>query len=61
MSRKLYFCTPDDEIHMALQTMKEGKVCRHPVIAKKGLSWVLFKLTTSRSKLSLLDWDHVEP
>jgi CBS domain len=36
MSRKLHFCAPDEEIHMALQTMKEGKVRRLPVIAKKG-------------------------
>ena len=34
MSGKLYSCAPDDDIHMALQTMKEGKVRRLPVIAK---------------------------
>ena len=33
-SGKLYSCTPEDDIHMALQTMKEGKVRRLPVIAK---------------------------
>jgi hypothetical protein len=33
---KLYSCAPDDDIHMALQTMKEGKVRRLPVIAKNG-------------------------
>jgi CBS domain-containing protein len=36
MSSKLYFCAPDDDIHLALQTMKEGKVRRLPVIAQKG-------------------------
>jgi CBS domain-containing protein len=36
MSGKLYSCGPDDDIHMALQTMKEGKVRRLPVIAQKG-------------------------
>ena len=33
-SGKLYACAPEDDIHMALQTMKEGKVRRLPVIAK---------------------------
>ena len=36
MSGKLYSCAPEDDIHMALQTMKEGKVRRLPVIAQKG-------------------------
>ena len=36
MSGKLYSCAPDDDIHMALETMKEGKVRRLPVIAKNG-------------------------
>lgn len=36
MSGKLYSCDPDDDIHIALQTMKEGKVRRLPVIAKNG-------------------------
>jgi CBS-domain-containing membrane protein len=35
MSGKLYSCAPDDDIHVALQTMKEGKVRRLPVIAQK--------------------------
>jgi hypothetical protein len=35
MSRKLYFCAPDDGIHM-LQTMKEEKARRLRVIALKG-------------------------
>jgi CBS-domain-containing membrane protein len=36
MSGKLYSCAPDDDIHLALQTLKEGKVRRLPVIAQKG-------------------------
>lgn len=36
MSGKLYFCDPDDEIHIALQGMKDGSVRRLPVIAKNG-------------------------
>lgn len=36
MSGKLYSCAPDDDIHLALQTMKEGKVRRLPVIGSKG-------------------------
>jgi len=36
MSVKLRSCTPDDEIHVALQTMKEGRVRRLPVVAKDG-------------------------
>ena len=36
MLGKLYSCAPEDDIHIALQTMKEGKVRRLPVIAQKG-------------------------
>ena len=36
MSEKLYSCDPDDDIHIALQTMREGKVRRLPAIAKNG-------------------------
>jgi CBS domain-containing protein len=36
MSSKLYSCAPEDDIHVALQTMKIGKVRRLPVIAHKG-------------------------
>jgi CBS domain-containing protein len=36
MSGKLCSCLPDDDIHVALQTMMEGKVRRLPVIAKDG-------------------------
>ena len=33
---KLYDCGPDDEIHVALLTMREGKVRRLPVIDSGG-------------------------
>jgi len=36
MSGKLYSCAPEDDIHQALQSMKEGRVRRLPVIAKNG-------------------------
>jgi len=36
MSGKLFLVGPDDEIHVALQTMKDGRVRRLPVIAKDG-------------------------
>jgi len=36
MSGKLYSCGPDDDIHIALQTMKESRVRRLPVLAKNG-------------------------
>jgi CBS domain-containing protein len=36
MSDKVFSCDLDDDIHIALQTMKEGKVRRLPVIAKNG-------------------------
>jgi len=36
MSGRVYSCAPDDDIHTALQTMKEGKVRRLPVITKNG-------------------------
>ncbi len=57
MSGKLYSCAPDDDIHMALQTMKEGKVRRLPVIAKKDLSWVLFRWTTYSCRRNLRAWE----
>ncbi len=34
MTGKLYSCAPEDDIHQALQSMKEGRVRRLPVIAK---------------------------
>jgi CBS domain-containing protein len=36
MSGKVHSCEPEDDIHIALQTMKEGKVRRLLVIAKNG-------------------------
>jgi CBS domain-containing protein len=36
MSGKLSSCAPSDDIHVALQTMKEEKVRRLPVSAQKG-------------------------
>jgi CBS domain-containing protein len=36
MSSKLHSCEPNDDIHIALQTMREGRVRRLPVIGKKG-------------------------
>ena len=36
MSPKLYFCGPDDEIHLALQAFKEARVRRMPVVGREG-------------------------
>lgn len=36
MSGRLYFCGPEDDIHSALHSMKQGKVRRLPVIAGNG-------------------------
>jgi CBS domain-containing protein len=36
MSGKLFACSPDDDVHIALQMMKEGGVRRLPVIVKNG-------------------------
>jgi CBS domain-containing protein len=36
MSGKLYTCAPDDDIHTALQTMKEAKIRRLPVMSENG-------------------------
>jgi CBS domain-containing protein len=42
MSHKLYACLPEDEIHVALLTMREGRVRRLPVIdAEKRVVGVL--------------------
>jgi len=35
MSRKVYSCSPEDDVHVALRAMREGHVRRLPVIAKK--------------------------
>ena len=36
LTGKLYSCSPDDDIHMALQTLKEAKVRRLPVVSQDG-------------------------
>jgi len=36
MSKNVFSCAPDDDIHMALRTMREGRVRRLPVVAKSG-------------------------
>lgn len=36
MSPKVYSCSPEDDIHIALRTMRHGHVRRLPVIAKDG-------------------------
>jgi CBS domain-containing protein len=36
MSPNVHFCSPVDEIHVALRAMREGHVRRLPVIAKDG-------------------------
>jgi CBS domain-containing protein len=36
MSRKVFSCSPEDNIHVALQTMKEGQVRRLAVISRDG-------------------------
>ena len=36
LTGKLYSCAPDDDIHMALQTLKEAAVRRLPVISQNG-------------------------
>ena len=36
LTDKLYSCAPDDDIHMALQTLKEAAIRRLPVISPNG-------------------------
>jgi CBS domain-containing protein len=36
LSGRLYSCAPNDDIHMALQTMIEAKIRRLPVMAQNG-------------------------
>jgi CBS domain-containing protein len=36
MSGRLFACSPDDDVHIALQLMKEGGVRRLPVVAGNG-------------------------
>jgi CBS domain-containing protein len=37
VQRKVYACNPEDDIQIALQTMREGHVWRLPVVDLKGL------------------------
>lgn len=41
MSQKVYSCAPDDDVRMALGTMRDGRVRRLPVISKEGLVGVI--------------------
>ena len=36
MSNRLFACSPDDDVHLALHTMKEGGVRRLPVTVENG-------------------------
>ena len=36
MSKKVFSCAPEDDVHVALGAMREGHVRRLPVIAKEG-------------------------
>jgi CBS domain-containing protein len=36
MSNRLFACSPDDDVHIALERMKEGGVRRLPVIVENG-------------------------
>lgn len=36
MSNRLFACSPDDDVHVALRTMQEGGVRRLPVIVENG-------------------------
>jgi CBS domain-containing protein len=36
MSLKVHSCVPEEDIHIALKTMRQGRVRRLPVIAKDG-------------------------
>jgi CBS domain-containing protein len=36
MTNRLFACSPDDDVHVAMQMMKEGGVRRLPVIAGNG-------------------------
>jgi CBS domain-containing protein len=42
VQRKVYACNPEDDVHLALQTMREGHVRRLPVVdASKNLAGVV--------------------
>ena len=36
MSKKVFSCAPEDDVHVALVAMREGRVRRLPVITKEG-------------------------
>jgi len=36
MSKNVYFCAPEDDVHVALRAMREGHVRRLPVITNAG-------------------------
>jgi len=36
VQRKVYACNPEDDVHMALQSMREGHVRRLPVVDREG-------------------------
>jgi CBS-domain-containing membrane protein len=36
LQRKVYSCGPEDDIHVALQSMREGHVRRLPVVEREG-------------------------
>jgi CBS domain-containing protein len=36
MQKKLFTCSPDDEVHVAMQIMQEGGVRRLPVVTNEG-------------------------
>jgi len=36
VQRRVYACNPEDDVHIALQTMREGFVRRLPVVDKNG-------------------------
>ena len=36
MTKKVFFCAGEDDVHLALQTMKDGRVRRLPVLARNG-------------------------
>lgn len=37
MSKKVFFCAPEDDVHSALAAMREGRVRRLPVVTKEGV------------------------
>jgi CBS domain-containing protein len=56
MSRSVYFCAPEDDVHVALRTMREEHVRRLPVITKEGRSWGSFLWTRYCYEQNRLSW-----